>query len=85
MNHCNFNLSHSLEALLQPCGDVEDFLLFNEWMKCTVLKAVFGDSSELVEEVLQSIELVSMLNLYTWILSITNIFFMFVNRALHRH
>ena len=46
---------------------------------------VLGDNSELVDQVLQSVKMVSMHYLYTWILSLTNIFFTFVNRAIHRH
>ena len=46
---------------------------------------VLGDNSELVDQVLLSVKMVSMHYLYTWILSLTNIFFTFVNRAIHRH
>ena len=85
MNHCNFNLSLSLEEVLAICGDAEGFLVLSEYAQRTLLTAVLGDTSELVDQVLQSVKMVSMHYLYTWILSLTNIFFTFVNRAIHRH
>ena len=82
MNHCNFNLSLSLEGLL---GDAEFCHIIPESSQRLLLTSVLGDDSELVDQVLQSIKMVSMHYLYTWILSLTNIFFTFVNRAIHRH
>ena len=85
MNHCNFNLSLSLEGVLAPLEDAEIFHLINESSQRLLLTSVLGDDSELVDQVLQSVKMVSMHYLYTWILSLTNIFFTFVNRAIHRH
>ena len=84
MNHCNFNLFLSLEEVLAD-DDAEGFLLLSERSQRTLLISVLGDNSELVDQVLQSVKMVSMPYLNTWILSLTNFFFTFVNRALHRH
>lgn len=84
MNHCNLNLSLSLEEVLATYDNAEVFFLLSEHTQCIILTSVLGDSSEIVDQVLESVKMVSMHYLYTWILSLTNIFFTFVNRAIHR-
>ena len=54
------------EEVLSTCGDAEGFLLLSEYAQSTLLTSALGDNSELVDPVLESVKMVSLHYLYTY-------------------